>query len=302
MAQTPDIIYTKVDEAPELARASLEPIIRAFAAPAGISIETRDISLAGRILAVFPDFLTEDQRISNDLGALGELVKTPDANVIKLPNISASGPQLVGAIIEMQAQGYALPDYPAEPKTDAERDIKARYDSVKGSAVNPVLREGNSDRRSAKAVKEYAKANPHRMGKWVAESKTHVSSMAGHDFYANETSTTIAAAQAGGAKITFTGADGAETVLKSGLSYIEGEVVDATFLSAAELRKFIAAEIAATEPGVLFSVHLKATMMKVSDPILFGHFVSVYLEDFIAKHGAALNDLGWNPNSGIGDL
>jgi len=302
MAQTPDIIYTKVDEAPELARASLEPIIRAFAAPAGISIETRDISLAGRILAVFPDFLTEDQRISNDLGALGELVKTPDANVIKLPNISASGPQLVGAITEMQAQGYALPDYPAEPKTDAERDIKARYDSVKGSAVNPVLREGNSDRRSAKAVKEYAKANPHRMGTWVAESKTHVSSMAGHDFYANETSTTITAAQAGGAKITFTGADGAETVLKSGLSYIEGEVVDATFLSAAELRKFIAAEIAATEPGVLFSVHLKATMMKVSDPILFGHFVSVYLEDFIAKHGAALNDLGWNPNSGIGDL
>ncbi len=188
------------------------------------------------------------------------------------------------------------------PATDAERDIKARYDSVKGSAVNPVLREGNSDRRSAKAVKEYAKANPHRMGKWTSASKTHVASMAGNDFYANEKSTTITAAQAGGAKITFTGADGAERVLKDGLKYIEGEVVDATFLSVAALRKYIAAEIAATEPGVLFSVHLKATMMKVSDPILFGHFVSVYLDDFIAKHGAALDKLGWNPNSGLGDL
>ena len=300
--QTPDIIYTKVDEAPELARASLEPIIRAFAAPAGISIETRDISLAGRILAIFPDYLTEDQRISNDLAVLGDLVKTPDANVIKLPNISASVPQLTAAITELQTQGYALPDYPAEPVTEAETEIKARYDSVKGSAVNPVLREGNSDRRSAKAVKAYAMANPHRMGKWEASSKTHVASMSGSDFYANEKSATITAAQAGGARITFTGADGAEKTLKDGLSYIEGEVVDATFLSVRALRAFIAAEIAATEPGVLFSVHLKATMMKVSDPIIFGHFVSVYLADFIAKHGAALDDLGWNPNSGIGDL
>ena len=304
MAQThtPDIIYTKVDEAPELARASLEPIIRAFAAPAGISIETRDISLAGRVLAVFPDFLTEDQRISDDLAALGELVKTPDANVIKLPNISASVPQLVATIKELQAQGYALPDYPEEPATEAEKAIRARYDTIKGSAVNPVLREGNSDRRSAKAVKEYAKANPHRMGKWVPGSQTHVASMPGNDFYANEKSTTITAAQAGGAKITFTGADGAETVLKDKLKYLEGEVVDATFLSAKALRAFIAGEIAATKPGVLFSVHLKATMMKVSDPIIFGHFVSVYLEDFIAKHGAELDALGWNPNSGIGDL
>ncbi|PVH27646.1 NADP-dependent isocitrate dehydrogenase [Pararhodobacter oceanensis] len=302
MAQTPDIIYTKVDEAPELARASLEPIIRAFAAPAGISMETRDISLAGRVLAVFADHLTEQQRVSDDLAALGELVKTPDANVIKLPNISASVPQLVATIKELQSQGYALPDYPEEPETDAERDAKARYDSVKGSAVNPVLREGNSDRRSAKAVKAYAQANPHRMGEWSSDSKTHVASMSGNDFYANEKSDTISAAQAGAAKITFTGADGAETVLKDGLSYLEGEVVDATFMSAKALRKFIAAEIASTAPDVLFSVHLKATMMKVSDPIIFGHFVSVFLEDFIAKHGAKLDALGWNPNSGIGDL
>jgi len=302
MAQTPDIIYTKVDEAPELARASLEPIIRAFAAPAGITLETRDISLAGRILAVFADMLPEGQRVSDDLAILGELVKTPEANVIKLPNISASVPQLVAAVKELQAQGYALPDYPEEPASDAEKAIRARYDAVKGSAVNPVLREGNSDRRSAKAVKAYAKANPHRMGKWVPESKTHVASMPGNDFYANEKSTTISAAQAGGAKITFTAVDGTATVLKDKLKYIEGEVVDATFLSAKALRAYIAAEIAATEPGVLFSVHLKATMMKVSDPIIFGHFVSVYLEDFIAKHGAELDALGWNPNSGLGDL
>ena len=186
MAQTPDIIYTKVDEAPELARASLEPIIRAFAAPAGVSIETRDISLAGRVLAVFPDVLTDAQRISDDLGALGDLVKTPQANVIKLPNISASVPQLMATIKELQSQGYALPDYPEDPANDAEKAIKARYDSVKGSAVNPVLREGNSDRRAAKAVKEYAKANPHRMGAWSPDSKTHVASMPGHDFFANE--------------------------------------------------------------------------------------------------------------------
>jgi len=302
MSDTPDIIYTKVDEAPELARASLEPIIRAFAGAAGVSVETRDISVAGRILAVFPDFLTEAQKVSDDLAWLGELVKTPEANVIKLPNISASQPQLNAAIKELQAKGYAVPDYPAEPATDAEKDIKARYDAVKGSAVNPVLREGNSDRRSAKAVKAYAKANPHRMGNWSKESKTRVASMPGNDFFANETSATITAAQAGGASIVFTGKDGAETVLKKGLKYTEGEVVDATFMSAKALTAYIEKALASVEPGVLFSAHLKATMMKVSDPIIFGHFVKVYLKDFIAKHGAELDALGWNPNSGLGDL
>mgnify|MGYP000964856751 CR=1 FL=1 len=302
MSDTPDIIYTKVDEAPELARASLEPIIRAFAGAAGVSVETRDISVAGRILAVFPDFLTEAQKVSDDLAWLGELVKTPAANVIKLPNISASQPQLNAAIKELQSKGYAVPDYPAEPATGAEKDIKARYDAVKGSAVNPVLREGNSDRRSAKAVKAYAKANPHRMGNWSKESKTRVASMPGNDFFANETSATITAAQAGGASIVFTGKDGAETVLKKGLKYTEGEVVDATFMSAKALTAYIEKALASVEPGVLFSAHLKATMMKVSDPIIFGHFVKVYLKDFIAKHGAELDALGWNPNSGLGDL
>ncbi|WP_323023110.1 NADP-dependent isocitrate dehydrogenase [Pararhodobacter sp.] len=302
MSDTPDIIYTKVDEAPELARASLEPIIRAFAGAAGVSVETRDISVAGRILAVFPDFLTEAQKVSDDLAWLGELVKTPAANVIKLPNISASQPQLNAAIKELQSKGYAVPDYPAEATTDAEKDIKARYDAVKGSAVNPVLREGNSDRRSAKAVKAYAKANPHRMGNWSKDSKTRVASMPGNDFFANEKSATLTAAQAGGASIVFTGKDGAETVLKKGLKYTEGEVVDATFLSAKALTAYIEQALASVEPGVLFSAHLKATMMKVSDPIIFGHFVKVYLKDFIAKHGAELDALGWNPNSGLGDL
>ncbi len=300
--ETPDIIYTTVDEAPELASASLLPIIRAFAGAADISVETRDISVAARILSAFPDVLTEDQRVSDDLAELGQLVKTPEANVIKLPNVSASVPQLVAAIKELQSQGFALPDYPEDPQTDAEKDVRKRYDAIKGSAVNPVLREGNSDRRAAKAVKSYAMQNPHSMGDWSADSKTHVASMDGNDFFANETSATITAAQAGGAKITFTGADGSETVLKDGLSYAEGEVVDATFLSAAALRDFVKAEVASMEPGVLFSVHLKATMMKVSDPIIFGHFVSVYLEDFLAKHGSAVEALGWNPNAGIGDL
>ncbi|WP_137700512.1 NADP-dependent isocitrate dehydrogenase [Marimonas lutisalis] len=297
--KTPDIIYTIVDEAPELASASLLPIVRSFAGAAGIDVGTRDISLAGRILATFPDRLSEDQRQSDDLAWLGELVKTPDANVIKLPNISASVPQLEEAIAELQSQGYAVPDYPADPQTDAEKEIRARYDTIKGSAVNPVLREGNSDRRAAKAVKEYAKAHPHSMGEWTADSKTTVASMPGNDFFANEKSATITAAQAGGAKIVFSAKDGSETVLKDGLSYDEGTVVDATFMSAKALRSYIRDEVASMEPGVLFSVHLKATMMKVSDPIIFGHFVSVYLEDFIAKHGA---DLDWNPNDGIGDL
>ena len=303
MAQnTPDIIYTIVDEAPELASASLLPIIRSFAGAADISVETRNISVAGRILATFPERLTAEQRINDDLAELGELVKTPNANVIKLPNISASVPQLNAAIAELQAKGYDVPNYPSEPSTDEEKDIRARYDAIKGSAVNPVLREGNSDRRSAKAVKEYAKANPHRMGEWTADSKTTVASMPGNDFRANEKSATITAAQVGGAKIVFTAADGTETVLKDGLKYDEGTIVDATYMSVSTLRDFIKAEIDSMEPGVLFSVHLKATMMKVSDPIIFGHFVSVYLEDFIAKHGAELEALGWNPNGGIGDL
>ncbi|WP_417253235.1 NADP-dependent isocitrate dehydrogenase [Celeribacter sp.] len=296
---TPDIIYTIVDEAPELARGSLLPIISSFSNAADISVTTKDISLAGRILALFPERLSEEQRVSDDLAELGKLVKTPDANVIKLPNISASVPQLEAAIKELQSQGFDIPDYPADPQTDDEKAVRAKYDTVKGSAVNPVLREGNSDRRSAKAVKEYAKANPHRMGEWKSTSKTTVAAMPGDDFYANEKAATVTAAQAGGAKIVFTAKDGSETVLKDGLNYLEGEIVDATFLSAKALRAYIKKEVESIEPGVLFSVHLKATMMKVSDPIIFGHFVSVYLEDFLAKHG---DKLDFNPNSGIGAL
>ena len=294
-----DIIYTIVDEAPELARNSLLPIISSFANAAGIKVETRDISLAGRILSLFPDLLSEEQRVSDDLAELGKLVKTPSANVIKLPNISASVPQLQEAIKELQTQGFPIPDYPTNPSTEAEKSVRAKYDRIKGSAVNPVLREGNSDRRSAKAVKAYAKLNPHRMGEWTADNKTTVASMPGHDFFANEKSVTISAAQAGGAKIIFKGKDGKETVLKDGLSYEEGTIVDGTFMSAKALRDYIKNEVETIEDGVLFSVHLKATMMKVSDPIIFGHFVSVYLEDFLTKHGDALN---FNPNSGIGTL
>ena len=296
---TPDIIYTIVDEAPELARNSLLPIISSFAKAADIKIETRDISLAGRVLSLFPELLSDEQRVSDDLAELGKLVKTPEANVIKLPNISASVPQLQAAIKELQSQGYPIPDYPTDPKSADEKAVRAKYDRVKGSAVNPVLREGNSDRRSAKAVKAYAKLNPHRMGDWTAENKTTVASMPGDDFFANEKSLTISAAQAGGAKIVFTDGNGKETLLKDGLSYEEGTIVDGTFMSVKALRAYIKKEIETIEPSVLFSVHLKATMMKVSDPIIFGHFVSIYLEDFLAKHGAALD---FNPNSGIGTL
>ena len=296
----PDIIYTKVDEAPELASASLLPIIQKFAAAADVSVGTKDISLAGRILATFPEHLSEDQRQSDDLAELGRLVKTAEANVIKLPNISASVPQLVGAIKELQAQGYALPDYPEAPATDAEKAARAKYDAIKGSAVNPVLREGNSDRRAAKAVKSFAQANPHRMGEWTADSKTHVSSMPGNDFFANETSATLGAAT--GAKIVLETASG-ETVLKDGLEYPAGTVVDATFMSAAALKDFLAAEIEKTkDQGILFSLHLKATMMKVSDPILFGHAVKAFLAPVFDKHGDAMAELGVNPNSGLGDL
>ena len=296
---TPDIIYTIVDEAPELARNSLLPIISAFASAADIKIETRDISLAGRILSLFPDLLSAEQRRSDDLAELGKLVKTPEANVIKLPNISASIPQLQAAIKELQSQGYPIPDYPKDAKSKAEKAIQAKYDGIKGSAVNPVLREGNSDRRSAKAVKSYAKLNPHSMGEWTADNKTSVASMPGNDFFANEKSVTITSKQAGKAKIIFTDKKGKKTVLKDGLSFEAGTIVDGTYMSAKALRAYIKAEVASMEPGVLFSVHLKATMMKVSDPIIFGHFVSVYLEDFLAKHGKSLN---FNPNSGIGML
>ena len=299
----PDILYTKVDEAPELASASLLPIVRFFANAADVSIGAKDISLAGRIIAAFPEFLTEAQFQADDLAELGQLVKTPQANVIKLPNISASVPQLTAAIAELQGQGYALPDYPEEAVTEKEKDIRRRYDAIKGSAVNPVLREGNSDRRSARAVKKFAMANPHSMGTWSKSSKTKVSSMSGNDFFANERSATITASQAGAAKIEFVGKDGAVTVLKDGLSVEEGTVVDATFMSAKALRAFLKEQIASTqEDGTLFSLHLKATMMKVSDPIIFGHAVSVYLEEVFKKHGPALDALGVDPDAGIGDL
>ena len=297
----PDIIYTKVDEAPELASASLLPIIQSFAGAAGINVGTRDISLAGRIIAAFPENLTEEQRISDDLAALGELVKTPEANVIKLPNISASVPQLVAAIRELQAQGYALPDYPENPLSDAEKEARARYDAIKGSAVNPVLREGNSDRRAATAVKNFAQSNPHRMGKWVPESKTRVSSMSGGDFFSNEASATLT--KAATAKIVLKGADGSEIVLKEGVSYPEGTVIDATFMSAKALSEFLEAEIESTkEEGTLFSLHMKATMMKVSDPIIFGHAVKAWLKPVFEQFGDEMAALGVNPNSGLGDL
>ena len=298
-----DILYTIVDEAPELASASLLPIIRSFASAAGVTVGTKDISLAGRIISAFPEFLTEEQRQTDDLAALGELVKTPSANVIKLPNISASVPQLSAAIAELQEQGYALPDYPEEASTDEEKSIRARYDAIKGSAVNPVLREGNSDRRAARAVKNYAMKNPHSMGEWVSTSKTHVASMNGNDFRSNEVSATVADAQAGPAKIEFTDADGNVSVLKDGIDIPPGTVVDATFMRASALRDFLRSEIAkAKEEGVLFSLHMKATMMKVSDPIIFGHAVSVYFEEAFEKHADALAAAGVNPNSGLGDV
>ena len=295
-----DIIYTKVDEAPELASASFLPIIQKFAAAAGVSVGTKDISLAGRILAAFPEKLSEAQRQSDDLAELGRLVKTPEANVIKLPNISASVPQLVAAVKELQSQGFAIPDYPEAPETDAEKDVRARFDAIKGSAVNPVLREGNSDRRAAKAVKSFAQNNPHRMGDWTADSKTRVSSMSGGDFRSNEVSATLATSAT--AKIVLETAEG-EQVLKEGVSYPAGTVVDATYMSATALDAFLADQIEKTKAeGTLFSLHMKATMMKVSDPIIFGHAVKVFLAPVFEKHGAAMVDLGVNPNSGLGDL
>ncbi|KCV81874.1 isocitrate dehydrogenase [Actibacterium atlanticum] len=297
----PDLLYTIVDEAPELASASFLPIIRKFVSAAGITVGTPDISLAGRIISTFPENLTEDQRQSDDLAALGDLVKTPGANVIKLPNISASVPQLVAAVTELQGQGYDIPSYPEDPQTDAEKEIRARYDTIKGSAVNPVLREGNSDRRSAKAVKNYAQNNPHSMGAWVADSKTKVSSMPGNDFYANEVSATITAAQAGDAKIEFVAKDGAVTVLKDGWPLEEGTIADATFMSAKALETFLGEAITDTmADGTMFSLHMKATMMKVSDPIIFGYAVKAWLGSVWEKHGAAIEAAGGAPNSGLG--
>ena len=297
------IIYTKVDEAPELASGSLLPIIQVFAKPAGIVVDTKDISLAGRILAQFPDYLNDDQRQPDDLAALGDIVKTPAANVIKLPNISASVPQLKAAIKELQEQGYALPDYPDELQCDADVQIRARYDKIKGSAVNPVLREGNSDRRAPKAVKEFAKKNPHSMGDWTPQSKTHISSLPSGDFFSNEKSTTITNAQAGDARIEFVSMDGVVTVLKQSIPLEVFEVVDATFMSAKALRAFLTEQIAdARQKGVLFSLHLKSTMMKVSDPVLFGHAVYVYFRKVFDRHATVFADLSIDPNNGIGDL
>ena len=303
MSDKADIIYTKVDEAPELASGSFLPIIRAFAKPAGITFGTKDISLAGRILAQFPDLLSDDQRQSDDLAELGELVKKPEANVIKLPNISASMPQLEEAIRELQEQGYPIPDYPHNPKDDAERAIQAAYDNVKGSAVNPVLREGNSDRRAPKAVKEFAKKNPHSMGAWASTSKTHVSSMDSGDFFSNEKSATLSADQGGKGRIEFVAGDGAITVLKDGIALEDGMVVDSTFMSIKALRKFIGEQIAdAKAQGVLFSLHMKATMMKVSDPIIFGAAVEEYFKPVFDKHGDTFAELGVNVNNGFGDV
>jgi isocitrate dehydrogenase len=301
MAHTPKIIYTLTDEAPALATRSLLPIVQSFAKSAGITVETRDISLAGRIIAVFPDYLEESQRIGDALAELGALAVTPDANIIKLPNISASMPQLKAAIQELQDQGYKLPNYPDEPTNDTERDVKARYDRIKGSAVNPVLREGNSDRRAPLSVKNYARKHPHKMGAWTADSKSHVSHMDGGDFYGSEKSTTIATA--GDVKIELTATDGTKTVLKDKTPVKVGEIIDASVLSTAKLRSFLEAQIAdAKAKGVLFSVHLKATMMKVSDPVIFGHVVSVFYKDVLARHADALKQVGFNPNNGIGDL
>ncbi|MGB0273480.1 MAG: NADP-dependent isocitrate dehydrogenase [Opitutales bacterium] len=300
MSDKEKILYTITDEAPALATQSLLPILSAYTAAAGVAVETRDISLSGRILASFPEYLSESQRIADDLAELGELAKTAEANIIKLPNISASIPQMKAAIAELQAQGYALPDYPEEPSSDAEQSVKARYDRIKGSAVNPVLREGNSDRRAAAAVKQYAKNNPHRMGAWAADSKSVVSSMPSKDFFGNEKSVTVPEATT--AKIELVAAEGT-TVLKEGIALQAGEVLDATFMSVRALRDFLAAEVAAArQTGTLFSLHMKATMMKVSDPIIFGHCVSVFYKDVFEKHADVIAELGVDVNNGLGDL
>ena len=296
-----EIVWTKVDEAPALATYSLLPIVKAFVGAAGVSVKLKDISLAGRILANFPEKLTPAQRHSDELAELGALATKPEANIIKLPNISASIPQLKAAIKELQGKGYDIPDYPEDARTEAEQDIKARYGRVLGSAVNPVLREGNSDRRAAGAVKQYARNHPHKMGAWKPDSKSHVAHMTGGDFYGSEVSTTVETATS--ARIELVGADGRVSVLKDKLALKAGEVIDAAVMSRKALRAFIAAEIqAAKQEGVLFSLHLKATMMKISDPIMFGHAVSVFFADVLEKHAATLKKLGVNLNNGFGDL
>ena len=301
MSNTPKIIYTLTDEAPFLATQSLLPIIDAYTATAGIAVETRDISLSGRILSQFPDYLKEGQKISDDLAELGELATKPEANIIKLPNISASVPQLKAAIKELQDQGFVLPNYPDAPTDDVSRDIKARYDKVKGSAVNPVLREGNSDRRAPLSVKNYARKHPHRMGAWAADSKSHVAHMDAGDFYGSEKSATLA--NAGNLKITLVQNDGTSVVLKEKTAVKAGEIVDASVMSRKALAAFVDAQVAdAKAQGVLFSLHLKATMMKVSDPIMFGVVVEEFYKDVLARHAASLKQIGFDANNGIGDL
>ncbi len=301
MAETPTIIYTKTDEAPLLATYSLLPIIRAFTKHAGVAVETRDISLAGRIIARFPEYLSENLRAGDALAELGRLAKTPEANIIKLPNISASVPQLKAAITELQAKGYALPKYLTNPNTDEEKEVRARYDKIKGSAVNPVLREGNSDRRAPHSVKKYARRHPHSMGKWSADSKTRVATMSANDFFSNEKSVTIPDATT--VKIEFTGVDGTTTVLKEETPLKAGEVFDGTFMSKKALLAFLSNQIAAARSeDILFSLHMKATMMKVSDPIIFGHAVEVYFNDLIQKHAQTLRDLKVDFTNGFGTL
>ncbi|WP_336070608.1 NADP-dependent isocitrate dehydrogenase [Mesoflavibacter sp. CH_XMU1404-2] len=301
MSNSPKIIYTITDEAPALATRSFLPIVKSFTASSGVEIETRDISLAARILAVFPDVLTEEQRVSDDLAFLGDLAKTPEANIIKLPNISASIPQLTAAIKELQAKGYAVPNYPEEATTDAEKDAKQRYDKIKGSAVNPVLREGNSDRRAPKAVKNYAKKNPHSMGAWSKDSKSHVATMSHGDFAHNEQSVTVDKATT--VKIQHTDNNGNVTVLKDNLNLLEGEIIDATVMSKKVLLAFLEEQVKdAKEQGVLFSLHMKATMMKISDPIIFGHAVRVFFKDVFAKYAETFEKIGVDVNNGFGNL
>jgi len=301
MTKTAKIIYTKTDEAPALATHSFLPIVSAYTAPSNIAIETRDISLAARILAVFPKYLTDDQKVNDALTELGELAKTPEANIIKLPNISASMPQLTAAITELQAKGYKIPSYPDEPKTEEEKNIKTTYDKVKGSAVNPVLREGNSDRRAPKAVKNYAKKHPHKMGAWSSDSKTHVATMDHGDFHHNEKSVTLS--EAGSVKIVLKGADGKESILKEKIAVLKDEIIDATVMSKIALLSFLKEQIKdANEKDLLFSLHMKATMMKVSDPIIFGHAVRVYFSELFEKYGKTFDDLGIDVNNGFGDL
>ncbi|SHJ10549.1 NADP-dependent isocitrate dehydrogenase [Algibacter luteus] len=295
------IIYTKTDEAPALATRSLLPIVQAFVKSSGINIETKDISLAARILAVFPEFLSDDQKVSDDLAVLGELAKKPEANIIKLPNISASIPQLKDAIKELQTKSFNIPDYPNEANTDAEKDVKSRYDKIKGSAVNPVLREGNSDRRAPKAVKNYAKKNPHSMGEWSKDSKTHVATMSSGDFAHNEKSVTLS--EATSVKIIHTDTNGNATTLKDAFSILKGEIIDGTVMSKKALLAFLDQQVDdARAQGILFSLHMKGTMMKVSDPIIFGHAVKIFFKDVFAKHGETIEKIGVNVNSGLGNL